>query len=153
VAWLLWRRRLGRPLGSGRSRRGHGGVHHDADDEALALLAVARRAADEAEEAWAVEAERGGAVGEGGDRLRGVAGVEGRAVHQQHRVIGVLEVCQRKDESSHKHAVDDELVNRKLGTCTRSENGCWQRSDRGTVERNKTFFAVINLISNYNSFI
>jgi hypothetical protein len=34
-------------------------VHHGADDEALALLAVA----DEAEEAWAVEAERGGAVG------------------------------------------------------------------------------------------
>jgi hypothetical protein len=44
-------------------RRGQGGVHHGADDEALALLAVARRAADEAEEAWAVEAERGGAVG------------------------------------------------------------------------------------------
>jgi hypothetical protein len=38
---------------------------------------------------------------------------------------------------------------------TRSGNGCWRRTDRGrgTGEKNKTFFPVINLISNYNCFI
>ena len=74
-------------------RRDDGRVHHDAHDEPLSLLAVARLAADEAEEARAVEDEPGGAVGEGRERLRGVAGVEGGAVHQEHRVVGVLEVC------------------------------------------------------------
>ena len=71
-------------------------MHHDAHDEPLSFLAVARLAADEAEEARAVEDEPGGAVGEGRERLRGVAGVEGGAVHQEHRVVGVLEVCDRR---------------------------------------------------------
>jgi hypothetical protein len=70
-------------------------LDHHPHDEPLSLLAVSRLAADEAEEARAVENELGGAVGEGRERLRGVAGVEGGAVHQEHRVVGVLEVWQR----------------------------------------------------------
>ena len=76
-------------------RRDDGRLDHDPHDEPLSLLAVARLAADEAEEARAVENELGAAVVEGRERLRGVAGVEGGAVHQEHRVVGVLEVCQR----------------------------------------------------------
>jgi hypothetical protein len=51
--------------------------------------------ADEAEEAWAVEAELGGAAGERGERRAGVAGVEGQAVYHQHRVVRILEICER----------------------------------------------------------
>lgn len=67
-------------------------MHHHTHDEPLAGLAVPGLAADEEEEAVAIEEEGGVAVVEREKRVGGVAFAVGFPVHNQHRVVLVLEI-------------------------------------------------------------